>query len=67
MTKSQQKNSETLLCQAFKNLCCCVGLIQDFFTCLIVGGKYLLRLHIAELFAICSIEKIKIFKGFKTG
>lgn len=48
--------------QAYKNLCHHGDFIQDFSTYPSVRDKFLLKLYIAELFAICSIEKI--FKFF---
>lgn len=60
--KTNSNNSETPRYQAYKNLCHHGDFIQDFSTYPSVRDKFLLKLYIAELFAICSIEKI--FKFF---
>lgn len=56
--KTNSNNGETPQCQAYKNLCRHVDFIQDFSTFPSVGDKFLLKLYIAEFFAICSIGKI---------
>lgn len=52
--KTNSYHSETPWCQAYKNLCHRVDLIQDFSSCPNVGNKFLSKLYIAELFAIVA-------------
>lgn len=52
--KTNSYHSETPWCQAYKNLCHRVDLIQDFSSCPNVEDKFLLKLYIVELFAIVA-------------